>query len=434
MSTGDRVGEYAIRELLDSGGSGIVYAAVHTRTGRLAAIKVLRSEFLGSVEMVERFLREARAIDHIRHPCIVHIFDAGRLPDGRPFLIMELLVGSSLRQLRKQHGAFSPEEVLAVMTPICEALEAVHAAGYIHRDLKSSNVIVSADRKRITLLDFGIAKFMHPTPSQSGLTSVGHPMGTPHAMAPEQILGGQVDARTDVYALGILTYELLTARLPFMSGNRSEIERMHLRSEPPRPSRDVPVPPAVDDVVLRCLAKAPCDRYGSPRDFLAALHAAITSRASVAPASPASECDALGVFVEVQPRDSSYDEVADEVLDLLLDALDVAEDELDGAGFIIPLQTSNSLLGVLLVQDDARATSETAMATAHHLHELMMETAGVAEELCIVVTVHIDRVCVTGDGEHRSLSGPLLRITEWPGSAGAPVRATPPVAGHLSVD
>ncbi|MEM9489712.1 MAG: serine/threonine-protein kinase, partial [Myxococcota bacterium] len=174
IDVGERAGQYVIRRMVDRGGCGIVYEGEHSETGQSAAIKVLRSEFLRSPEMLERFAREARAIDAIRHPNIVRVYEVGTLVDGRPFLIMELLRGTSLRTLRKQRGAFSPDEVSEVLASVCAALEAVHEAGYVHRDLKSSNIMVSDDRTRVTLLDFGIAKLMRPHPSQTMLTSIGH--------------------------------------------------------------------------------------------------------------------------------------------------------------------------------------------------------------------------------------------------------------------
>lgn len=430
LGHGDRVGDYTICEMLDRGGCGIVYSGMHRTSGEPAAVKVLRSELLSSSEMVERFVREARAIDRIRHPNIVRTLDGGTLTDGRPYLVMELLPGSSLRHIRKQRGAFSPEEVIEVLTPICAALEAVHAAGYIHRDLKSSNIIISDDGQRVTLLDFGIAKLMNPSASQSGLTSVGHPMGTPHSMAPEQIIGGPIAPSTDVYALGILTYELLTAQLPFMSEHRSEIERMHLRSQPPRPSRDAPVSPAVDAVVLRSLAKAQRDRYASPSSFIEALGLAIRSRASSTETDTGNapcERNALGILVEIEPIVSpdSYDEIDDEILDALMDALDIAEGELDDAGFTIPVQTSNSLLGISLLPDDFdRASTDDAMNTARRLWRAIFEIHEIASALRVRVTVHADRVMVGDDDGAPSLTGPLLRFTEWPVARGPDVRAT----------
>ena len=439
--------------MLDRGGSGVVYSGFHARSGRAVAIKVLRSELSGSPEMIERFVREARAVEGLDHPNIVRVYDWGTLPDRRPFLVMELLEGASLRHLRKHRGAFSPDEVIAVLTPVCAALEAVHAANYIHRDLKSSNIIVSDDCRRVTLLDFGIAKLLHPTPSQTGLTSVGHRMGTPHSMAPEQILGAEVDARTDVYSLGILTYELLTAKLPFMADTRAEIERMHLRSEPPRPSADAPVPRAVDEVVLRCLAKAPDDRYPSPSEFLDALRSALAVAPQGRESGPLRECEAVGIFVQVQPTSGRAASAGyavdddDEMLDALMEAVEAAEAIFEGAGLAIPMTaTSNSVLGVQLSAPGEPRTAadqcREALVLARRLRDDLFALEGAAELLQITITVHADRVRVASPGNEPggrmprhpdtpSISGPLLQITQWPIAEGATVRATHSVLRYI---
>src|SRR5262249_51990372 len=145
-------------------------------------------------------------------PNIIDIFEFGQLQDGRPYYVMELLEGSTLESVVGQRGRFSAQEAVELLDPICAALGAVHAAGIVHRDLKASNIAfaVENDAKRIKLLDFGIAKLIHAEPGVPGLTSAGKRLGTPHAMAPEQIRGGPVDARTDIYALGVLLYYLLT--------------------------------------------------------------------------------------------------------------------------------------------------------------------------------------------------------------------------------
>jgi serine/threonine-protein kinase len=278
FAPGSRIGDYVVERLIAHGGCGHVYAAEHTVLGRRAALKVLRRDLATAQDAVTRFVREARAVNAIRHPNIVDIYEFGRLPDGRPYHVMELLEGDELEAVLRDQGPFSPKKALEVLRPVCSAVDAAHAMGVIHRDLKASNVVLGVRNGQplVKLLDFGIAKLIDR--SAIGVTTstpIGQHIGTPYAMAPEQIRGTAVDARTDVYALGVLLFQLLTGRVPFPGDDNSEIERMHLQEEPPKPSRYVDVPPAVDAVVLRCMEKAPERRYPSAREFLAALEAAV---------------------------------------------------------------------------------------------------------------------------------------------------------------
>src|SRR6266478_5793915 len=177
----------------------------------------LDGELAPSPEMVERFVREARVVNRIRHPNIVDIYEFGELDDKRPYFVMELLEGTSLASIVERRGRLSPAQALSYLEPVCDALRAAHAAGVVHRDLKASNVAVvkEGDPPRVKLLDFGIAKLVRTAPGERGLTAVGQRIGTPYAMAPEQIRGGAIDARVDIYALGVLLYQLLTGRYPF---------------------------------------------------------------------------------------------------------------------------------------------------------------------------------------------------------------------------
>jgi serine/threonine-protein kinase len=278
---GGRIGDYVVERLIAHGGCGHVYAAEHTVLGRRAALKVLRRDLSSAQDAVARFVREARAVNAIRHPNIVDIYEFGRLPDGRPYHVMELLDGDELESILRHDGPFSPARALEVLRPVCSAVEAAHAMGVIHRDLKASNIMLGTrdGQPRVTLLDFGIAKLIDR--SAIGVTTstpIGQHIGTPYAMAPEQIRGTAVDARTDVYAMGVLLFQLLTGRVPFQADDNQEIERMHLDEEPPKPSRYVDATPQIDMVVLCCMAKQPDARYPSIRAFQAALEAAVASR------------------------------------------------------------------------------------------------------------------------------------------------------------
>src|SRR5574342_460173 len=306
LAPGACVGEYVVSALVARGGHGSVYAAEHRVLGRPAAVKVMHRRFASSAEMVGRFVREARVVNRIRHPAIVDIYDLGTLPDGRPYCVMELLHGQNLWQLLRQRGRVAPSEALSLLTPVCAALQAAHDRGVVHRDVKASNVLVGAgDPPVVKLLDFGIAKIADP--AEAGLTTAGERLGSTHSMAPEQIGAGPVDARTDVYALGILLYQLLTGRLPFHSEDAVELERLQLEAPPPLPSATAPASPALDAVVVRALEKAPARRFPSVQAFLAALRAAVVGEA--APASE-EERPALAVHVALPLGEADDDPAA----------------------------------------------------------------------------------------------------------------------------
>ena len=234
---------------------------------------MLRRQLAASPQMVARFVQEARAVNMIKHPSIVDIFEFDELPDGRPFYVMELLEGIDLRSVLNERGRFPPGEVLEILEPVCSALQAAHDLGIVHRDLKASNIFIAkmAGQRVIKLLDFGIAKLLHPDAGEGGLTVVGTRLGTSYTMAPEQIRGDGVDARTDIYALGVVLYHLVTGQYPFRAETMTDIERQHLEAPPPRPSQAAPVPPALDAVVLRCMEKTAERRYQTVKAFIEAL-------------------------------------------------------------------------------------------------------------------------------------------------------------------
>ena len=241
---------------------------------------MLRRQLAASPQMVTRFVREAQAVNMIKHPAIVDIYEFDTLPDGRPFYVMELLEGTDVRSLLNERGRFTPAEVLEILEPVCSALQVAHEQGIVHRDLKASNIFVktSGGTRSIKLLDFGIAKLMHPDASEAGLTVVGTRLGTSYTMAPEQIRGDGVDPRTDIYALGVVLYHLLTGQYPFRAETMTDIERMHLEAPPPRPSQAAAVSPAFDAVVLRCMEKTAERRYQSVKAFIEALREAVGTK------------------------------------------------------------------------------------------------------------------------------------------------------------
>ena len=233
---GTEIGGYIVDGDVGRGGMGVVYSATHPVIGKRAAIKVLRGEVSESPGAVARFIQEARAVNQIGHPNIVDIFAFGTLPDGRAYHVMDLLVGEPLRK-RLKRGRLSPDDAAVVIEGVASALIAAHDKGFVHRDLKPDNIYLVAredERFEVRLLDFGLAKLMPEAGVAPFITKVGAMLGTPEYMSPEQARGEPVDARTDIYALGVLTFELLTGYRPFGSrGSAMATLRAHAEEAPP---------------------------------------------------------------------------------------------------------------------------------------------------------------------------------------------------------
>jgi len=264
LPVGATVGEYRILKLLGRGAFGAVYHASHALIGKQVALKVLGAQFSEDPAMSARFVDEARAVNRIAHPNIVDIFGFGTLADGRKYCVMELLNGRTLGDRLEQSGPPAFAEALAILRQVAGALDAAHQNGIVHRDLKPDNVFLceagadasSADGAiKVKLLDFGIAQIADGVHQRTGTNMV---LGTPAYMSPEQCLGARVDFRSDIYALGVVAFELLTGTQPFRGGNAFQLGAMHVNAEPPAPSSLRPeLRASVDAAVLRLLAKAP---------------------------------------------------------------------------------------------------------------------------------------------------------------------------------
>ncbi|MEO6771415.1 MAG: serine/threonine-protein kinase, partial [Kofleriaceae bacterium] len=267
MIAGTEIGAYRLLEKIGEGGMGAVWRAEHTKLGRLAAIKVLHPSFSMRPEIVTRFFNEAKAATAISDPGIVQIFDFGNHTDGSAYLVMELLEGETLRDRLDHAGPMSATEALRVLRQVSTTIGAAHTRGIVHRDLKPENIFLVRDPEvaggeRAKVLDFGIAKLIGD-PTQTQQTNASLVLGTPAYMSPEQCRGaGQVDQRSDVYALGCVFFALLTKRPPFVAAGGGELIAMHLVNDPPRPSEFVAnVPASIEAVIMKCLEKEPRDRY-----------------------------------------------------------------------------------------------------------------------------------------------------------------------------
>ncbi|HZO15602.1 MAG TPA: serine/threonine-protein kinase [Polyangiaceae bacterium] len=261
---GTQVGEYVIERVLGEGSFGKVYAAVHPLIGKAVAVKVLDLALAARSEHVSRFVEEARAVNRIRHRHIVDIFAFGQLPDGRHYFVMELLEGKTLREYLDERKRVPLAEALPILRKVARALDAAHAAGIAHRDLKPDNLFLSFDEDGNVfpkLLDFGIAKLTGDAPVGGHRTATGVQMGTPLYMSPEQCRGSGVDHRTDIYAFGVLVFEMLAGRTPFDDEAVVQIIIAHMsRPAPPLSSVAPDLPRTLDGPVMQMLDKDPARR------------------------------------------------------------------------------------------------------------------------------------------------------------------------------
>ena len=267
---------YRIEALVGEGGMGVVYRAHDVRLKRTVALKLMAPPLALDERFRERFSREAELAMALEHPNVVPIYDAGEA-DGRLFLAMRYVEGTDLRTRLRDEGALDPPEVVSLFEQVAHALDAAHAKGLVHRDVKPSNVLLDPDGHAY-LADFGLTRRL----SESGAQFTdGRSLGTPAYLAPEQIEGQPIDGRADVYSLGCMLYECLTGTGPFSRGSRLAMVWAHLEEEPPKATeRNRALPEAIDGVIQRAMAKQPDDRFGTCAELVAAAEEALGVRAA----------------------------------------------------------------------------------------------------------------------------------------------------------
>jgi predicted Ser/Thr protein kinase len=287
-------GRFRIERQIGTGGMGAVYLATHLDLERPVAVKIIRPEFAADADVSDRFLREARTMAKLNHPNAAMIFDAGNLPDGRHFIVMEFVEGETLSQALARQGRFSFAQAIDVATEICDVLEEAHRLGIIHRDLKPSNILLG--KRGVCVLDFGVAKVLASSAESTAThasTGSGQLIGTPRYMSPEQCLGQRVGARSDLYSLGVLLYEMLAGRPPFVDPLQSALlVKQATAAAPPLPRLRQDIPRSLALAVHSLLAKRPEDR---PRT--AATAKMLLERSLLRPDGPMAHADPMSSMV-----------------------------------------------------------------------------------------------------------------------------------------
>jgi serine/threonine-protein kinase len=359
---------YRVDRLIGEGGFGQVWRATRT-DGTLVAIKILHLELIRSNDALTRFDRELTAIERLDHRHVVRAFDRGTLADGRPFLVLEYIDGPSLRDVIHERGSLPPTDMLAILGPLADALTTAHELGLVHRDVKASNVILGHDAQgpRPVLLDFGLVKLLDT--DGPGLTSSRSMLGTPAAMAPEQMKGQPVTPRTDVYALGLLAFHMLTGA-PAFGGTPGVVQSyLQVHGPRPRPSAKADIDPAIDEPIVKALSPEPERRYATARELLDAL------RAVIAPDREAGEQDVIAMYVEGGPVD-----------------LALASGIATSAGMTIAMTAPDSLI---------------AVATAVDVAGLVAKLADLARTAKIAIGKTQARICAG------VVDGPALDVEAW---------------------
>jgi len=420
LPIGTQVSNYRINGVISCGGFGTVYRATHIDSGLPAAVKVLHPELIAHDNDALRFKREVDVIRRLQHPNVVDVFDFGQLPDGRPFFVMELLSGETLEHRLLSRGRLTLDETLEVLEPLASALDLAHSQAVIHRDLKPSNVFLGDGphgKTRVVLLDFGVAKVLDP--GEQSLTASRQIIGTLACMSPEQLLGEKIDSRTDIYAVGILAYAMITGKAPFDIGAQDSdnpVVFLYTRYvRPVAPSQHVRIDPALDAPILRALAQEPADRPATVGEFVESIKAAIRSTAATnSRPEGAKERDGIAVHIEISV-DSSAMEDPDEALLLDLETvLPSAASILNEAGLVPIVETGNNLLLVIAAPDDPSlwpSLRKRVVETVLQAHDRALERAGRDMRIRLTFAATSGSLITNADGA--LIGGGLLDPIAW---------------------
>jgi eukaryotic-like serine/threonine-protein kinase len=264
-------GRYQITGLIASGGMGEVFQAHDKTLDRTVALKVLRAGLGSDQDFVAKFRKEATVAGRLSHPNIVQVYDFGQADDGSAYMAMELVEGQNLREVLNTNGRLRPAVAARIAGQVCAALESARKAGLVHRDIKPENILLTADGQ-VKVADFGLSRTM----AESHATQAGTLFGTAHYLAPEQVEGKTSDHRADLYALGVVLYEMLTGATPFTGDTPLVVAYQHVREAVPRPGEKIAgVPPTLDEIVARATSRDPAKRYGSAAEMGEALRNAM---------------------------------------------------------------------------------------------------------------------------------------------------------------
>ncbi|MDP8999346.1 MAG: protein kinase [Myxococcota bacterium] len=301
-------GKYKVIRLLGEGGMGAVYEGEQQlgTTKRRVAVKTLHTHLSRDPNIRARFEREVGTVAELEHPNTIQVYDFGSNTDGILYIVMEYLQGKSLANVLEKEGAMQPDRVERIMQQICGSLEEAHGRGIVHRDLKPDNVVLvdrAGKKDFVKVLDFGIAKRSHDAdPSERRLTQQGTVLGTPPYMSPEQFTGRTIDARSDIYSLGVMAYEMLTGKLPFVANTPWEWATQHM-TQPPIPieslARGLAVPAGMRSAIVRALSKSPDQRFPTVEEFIQAFTAGTSSSATTPAAVEGRQKTEMGVPLDV---------------------------------------------------------------------------------------------------------------------------------------
>lgn len=297
-------GGYLVLDLISVGGMGRVYRAEQRALGRTVAVKVIHPHLLADENSILRFMTEARAASQLNHPNSVSVIDFGRTDDGQPYLVMEFLRGKDLARVAYEQGPLPFKRIVDVLAQGLMALSEAHDLGIVHRDLKPENIILEPLRRGgdfVKVVDFGLAKLKADTANATNVTMPGIVCGTPDYMAPEQGRGDTIDGRSDLYAIGVILFQLLTGRLPFEADNPTQVVMMHLTVQVPDPRQVAPersIPESLVRVVMKAMSKEPKDRYQDALEFAEALQRALEDARSQPPTQTDLQTQRPGQTVE----------------------------------------------------------------------------------------------------------------------------------------